>query len=166
MSGDSHILIGACLGASVNPRHPEPDPVDGARLPQPRSACEPPCRASSRRHPHYRIPPRDGAFGCALVHSGLKASASSAPQAPAPCVSGSSRNLRSFESAPTWTTLSCMDQNLYRRLMPRPKVGRSRPTTAAAAPAAFHPVHLQVLGREQMAIAADVGYSHGFEDTF
>jgi hypothetical protein len=27
-------------------------------------------------------------------------------------------------------------------------------------------VHLQVVGREQMAIAADIGYGHGLEDTF
>jgi hypothetical protein len=60
-----------------------------------------------------------------------------------------------------------MDQkNLYRRLMPRPKVGRSRPTTAAAAPTALRLVHLQVVGREQMAIAADTGYAHGLENTF
>jgi|SRR5579883_423198 len=44
--------------------------------------------------------------------------------------------------------------------------GRSRPTTAAAAPAAFCWVHLQVVGREQMAIAADFGYGHGLEDAF
>jgi len=50
--------------------------------------------------------------------------------------------------------------------MPRPKFGRSRPTTAATAPAAFGSVHLQVVEREQMAIAADLGYGHGLEDTF
>jgi hypothetical protein len=50
--------------------------------------------------------------------------------------------------------------------MPRPKFGRSRPTTAATAPAAFGSVHLQVVGREQMAIAADIGYGHALENTF
>jgi hypothetical protein len=50
--------------------------------------------------------------------------------------------------------------------MPRPKFGRSHPTTGAAAPAASRFVHLQVVGREQMAIAADIGYGQGFEDTF
>jgi hypothetical protein len=59
-----------------------------------------------------------------------------------------------------------MDQNLCRPLMPRPKLGGSRPTTAAASPATFRLVHLQVVGREQMAIAADIGYGHGLEDTF
>jgi hypothetical protein len=47
-----------------------------------------------------------------------------------------------------------MDQNLCRWLMLRPKFRRSR-TTAAAAPAAFRLVHLKIVGREQMAIAAD-----------
>jgi hypothetical protein len=50
--------------------------------------------------------------------------------------------------------------------MPRPKFGRSHSTTAPAAPATFRVVHLQVVGREQMAIAADIGYGHGPEDTF
>jgi hypothetical protein len=50
--------------------------------------------------------------------------------------------------------------------MPRPKFGRSRPTTAPAAPATFRLVHLQVVGHQQMAIAADLGYGHGLEDTF
>jgi hypothetical protein len=54
---------------------------------------------------------------------------------------------------------------LCRRFMPRPKLSRSRPTTVAAAPATFRLVHLQVVGREQMAIAADTGYGHGPEDT-
>jgi hypothetical protein len=88
-------------------------------------------------------------------------------RAPAPCDSGLSRNLRGYESASTWITLSFMDQNLCRRpLMPRPKFGRSRPTTAAATPATFRLVHLQVVGREQMAIAADMRYGHGLEHTF
>jgi hypothetical protein len=47
-----------------------------------------------------------------------------------------------------------------------PKFGRSQPTTAAAAPATSRSVRLQVVGREQMAIAADAGYSHGLEHTF
>src|SRR5690348_7000944 len=59
-----------------------------------------------------------------------------------------------------------MDQHLCRRLMPRPKFSRSRPTTAAAAPATFRLVHLQVVRREHMAVAADTGYGHGLEDTF
>jgi hypothetical protein len=60
---------------------------------------------------------------------------------------------------------SVMDQNLCRRPMPRPKFGRSRPTAAAAAPATFRLVHLQVVGREQMAIAADMGYGQGLEES-
>jgi hypothetical protein len=51
-----------------------------------------------------------------------------------------------------------MDQNLCRRLMPRP-------AAAAAAPATFRPVHLQVIRRQQMTIPADIGYGHGFKDT-
>ena len=50
--------------------------------------------------------------------------------------------------------------------MPRPEFGRSRPTTAAAAPAALRLVHSQVVGREQMAIAAAVRYGYGLEDAF
>jgi hypothetical protein len=88
-------------------------------------------------------------------------------RAPAPCISGLSRNLRGYESALTWITLSFMDQNLCRRFMARPKLGSSHPATAAAAPATFSLVHLQVVGREQMAIAADIGYGRrGLEDTF
>jgi hypothetical protein len=86
--------------------------------------------------------------------------------APAPCVSGSSHTLRGYESASTWITLSFMDQHPCLPLMPRPKFGRSHPTTAAAAPATSCTVHLQVVGREQMAIAADTGYGHGLENTF
>ena len=59
-----------------------------------------------------------------------------------------------------------MDRNLCLQPMPGPKYGRSRPATTAAAPAAFRLVHLQVIGREQMTIAADIGYGHGLEDTF
>jgi hypothetical protein len=87
-------------------------------------------------------------------------------RAPAPCNSGSSRNLRGYESASTGITLSYVDQNLCRRLMPRPKFGRSRPTAAAASPATFRLVDLQVIRREQMAIAADMRYGHGLEHTF
>jgi len=86
-------------------------------------------------------------------------------KAPAPCGSRPSRHLRGSDSASTWITLSFMDQNLCRRPMPRPKCGRSRPTTAATAPAPVRLVHLQVVGREQMAIAADIGYGHGLEQT-
>jgi hypothetical protein len=50
--------------------------------------------------------------------------------------------------------------------MPRPKRGRSRPTTTAATPATFFMSHLQVFGHEQVAIATDVGYGHWFKDTF
>lgn len=89
-----------------------------------------------------------------------------AGRAPAPRISGSSRRFRGYESASSSITLPLMDQNLCRRLMPRPKFGCSRPTTAAAAPATFRIVHRQVVGREQMAIAADTGYGHGVEDTF
>jgi hypothetical protein len=85
-------------------------------------------------------------------------------KAPAPCGTRLSRSLRDYESASAWTTLSFMDQNLCHRVMPRPKLGRSRPTTAATAPATFRWVHLQVVGRKQMAIAADTGYGHGLED--
>jgi len=74
--------------------------------------------------------------------------------------------MRGYEAASTGITLSYMDQNLYRRLMPRPKFGRPRPTTAAAAPATYRMVHLQSVGREQMAIATDPGYGHRLEDTF
>jgi len=59
-----------------------------------------------------------------------------------------------------------MDQHLCRRLVPRPKFGRSRPTAAPAAPATFGLVYLQVVGRERMAIAADVRYRHRLEDSF
>ena len=47
-----------------------------------------------------------------------------------------------------------------------PKLGRPRPTAAAAAPATFRLAHVQIVGREQMAIAADIGYGHGLEDSF
>jgi hypothetical protein len=50
--------------------------------------------------------------------------------------------------------------------MSRPKLRRPRSTTAAAAPATFRMVHLQVVGREQMTVAADFGYGHGLEDAF
>jgi hypothetical protein len=50
--------------------------------------------------------------------------------------------------------------------IPRPKFGRSRPTTLAAAPATFRLVRSQVVGREQMTIAADTGNGHGLEDAF
>ena len=66
----------------------------------------------------------------------------------------------------TVTSRRTMDQNLCRRLVPRPKFGRSHPTTAAAAPATSRSVHLQVVGREQMAMTADIGYGNGLEDTF
>ena len=85
---------------------------------------------------------------------------------PAPCVSVSSRNFRGYESASAWITLSVMDQPLCHRLMASPKLGRSRPTTATATPATSRLVHLQVVGRKQMAVAADSGYGHGLEDTF
>ena len=80
--------------------------------------------------------------------------------------SRSSRSLRGYELASTWITLALVNQNLCRHPMPRPKFGRSLPTTPAAAPATFCLVHLQVVGREQMAIAADIGYGHGLGDTF
>ena len=86
-------------------------------------------------------------------------------KAPAPCGARPSRNLRSDESASNWIILSFKDQHLCRRLMPRPKFGRSGPTTAAAAPATFRLVHLQVVVREQVPIAADDGYGDGLEDT-
>ena len=79
-------------------------------------------------------------------------------KAPAPCESWSSRNLLGYEPVSTWITLSFMDHNLCCRPMPRPKLGRSRPTTAAAAPAMFRVVHLQVVRRKQMAVAAGIGY--------
>lgn len=87
-------------------------------------------------------------------------------RAPAPSDSWSSRNERGYESATTWISLSFMDRSLCRRLMPRSKLGRSRPTTAPATPATFRMVHLQVIGREQMAIAANIGYGHGLEEAF
>lgn len=36
--------------------------------------------------------------------------------------------------------------------------------TAPAAPATFAWVYPQVVGREQMTVAADIGYGHGLED--
>lgn len=56
--------------------------------------------------------------------------------------------------------------DLSRRLMPGSNLGRSHPATAAASPATFRLVYLQVVRREQMAIAADAGYGHGLEHTF
>ena len=57
---------------------------------------------------------------------------------------------------------SLMDQSSRRRLMPRPKRGCALPATtaaaAAAAPAAFDFVYPQVVRREQMALAANVGH--------
>jgi len=50
--------------------------------------------------------------------------------------------------------------------MTRAKFGRSRPTTAAAAPATGRLVHLQIVEREQMAVAAEIWYGHGLEDAF
>ena len=85
-------------------------------------------------------------------------------RAPAPCDSGLSRNLRDYESASTWITLALMDQHLCPLLMPRPKFGASCPTAAPAAPATFRLVHVEVVEREQMAIAADTGNGHGLED--
>jgi hypothetical protein len=58
-----------------------------------------------------------------------------------------------------------MDQNLGRYLVPPTKFGRALPATAATAPAALSLVYLQVVGREQMAIAAKVGNGHGLADT-
>ena len=84
----------------------------------------------------------------------------------APRGSGPSRHLRGYESAFTWITLWFMYQDLCRRLMPRPKFSRSRPATVEAPPATFRLVHLQVVWREQMAIAADIGYGHRLEDAF
>lgn len=57
-----------------------------------------------------------------------------------------------------------MDQYLYRRPMSRPKFGRSSSATEPAAPATFAWVHPQVVRREQMAIAANIGYGHGLGD--
>jgi len=59
-----------------------------------------------------------------------------------------------------------MDQNLFRRLLPRPKFGRSLSATAAAAPAVLPLIHLQVVGREQVTIAANIGYGQGHADAF
>jgi hypothetical protein len=64
-----------------------------------------------------------------------------------------------YESASTWITLSFMDQNLCRLLMPRPKCGRSRPTTAAAAPATSRLVHAVVvmpISSDGRSIAAEI----------
>ena len=87
-------------------------------------------------------------------------------KAPALCGSRPSRHLRGYESTSSWITLPFMDLNLCRRLMPRPKSSRSHPTAAATAPATLRMVHLQVIGREHMTIAADIGYGHGLEHTF
>jgi hypothetical protein len=48
--------------------------------------------------------------------------------------------------------------------MPRAKLGRSRPTTAGAAPATSRIVRLEVVGCEQMAVAADTRYGHGLKN--
>src|SRR5215469_5125621 len=103
---------------------------------------------------------RNVAFGCIPL---LRLRLIRGRQAPASCGSRPSRHLRCYESASTSITLSFMDQNLSRRPMARPKLGRSHPTTAAAAPATFRLVHSQVVGGEQMAIATDIRYGHGFE---
>ena len=87
-------------------------------------------------------------------------------RAPALCGCAPSHDLRGYESASTWITLAFKDQNLRRRLMPRPKFGRSRPPTAATPPATVRLVYLQIVGREQMTIAAGIGYGHGRDDTF
>jgi hypothetical protein len=50
--------------------------------------------------------------------------------------------------------------------MPCPKLGRALLATSAAAPAALPVVYLQVVGCQQMAFAANIGYSHRLEDTF
>src|SRR6185312_14949214 len=81
-------------------------------------------------------------------------------------VSATSPFARATNSASTWITLSFVNQNLRHRLMPRPKFGRSHSTTAPAAPAAIRLVQLQVVGREQMTIAAGIGYGHRLEGTF
>ena len=123
-----------------------------------------PLRPRSRTHDAYeRVTLHSVALGCVALR---RPPFGSVGRAPAPCVSGLSRNLRDYESASAWITLSFMDQNLCRRLVPRPKFGRSHPTTAAAAPATSRSVHLQVVGREQMAVAADIGDGHALEDTF
>jgi hypothetical protein len=126
---------------------------------------------------HHALSPasqKHDSYHCAALHPvalwciavGRRHSWIGVGRAPAPLDSGSSRNMRGYESACTWITLSYMDQNLCRRLMPRPKCGRSRPTTAPAAPAAFCLVRPQIVGSEQMAIAADAGYGRGLADTF
>jgi hypothetical protein len=123
-----------------------------------------PVRPRSRTHDAYeRATLHSVALWCVAFR---RPPFGSVGRAPAPCDSGSSRNLCGYESASTWITLSFMDQNLCRRLMPRPKLGRSRPTAAAAAPATPCMVHLQIVGREQMAIAADIGYGHALGNTF
>jgi hypothetical protein len=97
-------------------------------------------------------PPRIIARRCTPLRLGASLSeglrSKQVGRAPAPSNSGLSRNLRGYESAPTWITLSFMDQNLCRLLTPRAKSGRSRPTAAAAAPATSHWVHAKVVGRK------------------
>jgi hypothetical protein len=96
------------------------------------------------------------AFRCATVHRVRKTSFGPGRQAPALCGSRPSRSLRGYGWASTWITLSFMDQPQCPRLMPRPKFGRPRPTTPAAAPATFRLIHLQVIRREKMTVAADM----------
>jgi hypothetical protein len=52
-----------------------------------------------------------------------------------------------------------MDNCLRCRFLPRPKRGGAFATTLPATPAALPIVHLQVLRRERMPLAARVGYT-------
>ena len=100
---------------------------------------------------------------CIPLHLGASPSAglrlNRGGKTPAPRRSRRSRHLRDYESASTWITLWFMEQDLWQPLVPRP-------TTAAATRATLRLVRFQVVAREQMAIAAEIGYGHGFEDTF
>ncbi len=109
---------------------------------------------------------RDVAFRCALAHRVRKTSVWIGSERHLHHVSlGHLAICAATNSLSTWTTLPCVNQNLCCRFMPRPKLGCSHPTASAAAPATLRVVQLQGVGREQMAVAADIGYGHGFEDT-
>jgi hypothetical protein len=77
--------------------------------------------------------------------------------APAPHGSRQFRILRDWASGPSLSMVSGMDQNLYLPPVSGSKFGRSLLCAAAAAPAAFDFAHPQVVGRKQMAIAANSG---------
>jgi hypothetical protein len=57
-----------------------------------------------------------------------------------------------------WATLARMDENLGHRFLASPKRGGAVATALTAAPPALSVVHLQILRREWMPLAASGGY--------